>query len=144
MTTNAGSGGTSGILGFGENAASRENDRTVKALGEFLKPEFLNRVDEIITFRSLTMDDFRKIAVLQLTDSASVLADKRIRLTWTDEAAAFVAEKSYSVKFGARNMRRYIQTEIEDKIASEIIHAQGKVSAVHVDVDDHSLVVRVI
>ena len=102
----------------------------------------MNRIDEIITFRSLDKQNFVSIAALMLSECAVALSEKGIRLTWTDEAVQYIAENSYSVKYGARNMRRYIQTEVEDRIASAIIAAYGKITAVDVDVCDGMLTVR--
>ena len=116
--------------------------QTMKALSDFLRPEFLNRVDEIITFRTLSQEDFCAIAGLMMGDCAAVLADKGMRLTWTDKALKLIAEKSYSSKYGARNMRRYIQTEVEDRIAGEIISQHGSVSALHVSVRDEAIAVQ--
>jgi len=116
----------------------------MKALSEFLRPEFLNRVDEIITFNSLTPENFKEIAVIMLDDLKKTLADKFISFSYTDALAGLVAEKSYSVKYGARNMRRFIQTEIEDRIAGRIIEARGKLSAVSADVSDGEITVSAI
>ncbi len=144
MTTNAGSADVSAPAGFTDAPQALANDKTEKALAGFLRPEFLNRVDEIITFRSLSAEDFRGIASLMLGDCAKALAEKNIRLTWTDAAAALIAEKSYSAKYGARNMRRYIQREVEDKIAGEIVRMQGNLSAVDLDALGGSLHVSAI
>jgi ATP-dependent Clp protease ATP-binding subunit ClpA len=95
--------------------------KTEKALSAFLKPEFINRVDEIITFRSLDTEDFSKIAKIMLGELREVLLEKGMELVCTDEPVRCVAEKSYSHKYGARNMRRFIQREIEDKLAEIII-----------------------
>ena len=142
MTTNAGSSKMSNTAGFAENQHSAAHDRTMKALSEFLRPEFLNRVDEIITFHTLTQDDFTAIAALMMGDCAAVLADKGMKLSWTDKALKLIAEKSYSSKYGARNMRRYIQTEVEDRVAAEIIAQHGQVSALHVSVRDGAVAVQ--
>ncbi|MBE6598079.1 MAG: ATP-dependent Clp protease ATP-binding subunit [Ruminococcaceae bacterium] len=140
MTTNAGSGKTDAPAGFGQpsdNAKTAADDRakekTRRALEEFLRPEFINRVDEIITFRSLDRDDFVKIASIMLNDLASVLAEKGITASFTESCTNHVAEKSYSAKYGARNMRRFIQTSIEDLIAEEIISKKGDITALTVD-----------
>jgi len=142
MTTNAGSAAQSAPAGFSDNPNVQAKERTERALAEFLRPEFLNRIDEIITFRSLDKQNFVSIAALMLSECAVALSEKGIRLTWTDEAVQYIAENSYSVKYGARNMRRYIQTEVEDRIASAIIAAYGKITAVDVDVCDGMLTVR--
>ena len=121
MTTNAGSESRSGIVGFASDSSKNEADRTEKALSTFLRPEFINRVDEIITFRSLNVDDFGKIAHIMLSQLAEVLAEKGIKLEYDAEVAEVVAKGSFSEKYGARNMRRYIQKNIEDKLAEKII-----------------------
>ena len=144
MTTNAGSFGSAQTPGFSENQSKSRSDKTMKALSEFLRPEFLNRVDEIITFNSLTPENFKEIAVIMLDDLKKTLADKFISFSYTDALAGLVAEKSYSVKYGARNMRRFIQTEIEDRIAGRIIETRGKLSAVSADVSDGEITVSAI
>ncbi len=121
MTTNAGSDKSAATLGFSSERAGLSDSATEKALSQFLRPEFLNRVDEIITFNSLTPDDFGNIAKIMLNELATALAEKGINLKYTDSAAKLIAEKSYSHKFGARNMRRYIQKNVEDQLAELII-----------------------
>ena len=121
MTTNAGSSVGSARAGFGMEGASLAENKTEKSLSEFLRPEFINRIDEIITFRPLEEDDFARIAAIMLGELRDALAERDIKFSWTDEAAALIAKNSYSRKYGARNLRRYIQTEVEDKLASEII-----------------------
>ena len=142
MTTNAGSDVSSSVSGFAASADERAKERTEKALLGFLRPEFLNRVDEVITFNALTKDDFGKIAHLMLDQLAAALAEKKITLTYTDAAADFIAEKSYSQKYGARNMRRYMQTEVEDALAEKIIASYDhRVTAARVDADGEKLVI---
>ena len=121
MTTNAGSDRSATYAGFSYDTRSSASAKTEKALETFLRPEFINRVDEIITFRSLDEKDFVKIAGIMINELAAVLSEKEIKLTCTDEALAVIAEKSFSAKFGARNMRRFIQTNIEDALAEQII-----------------------
>ncbi len=121
MTTNAGSDRSATHAGFSYDEKSIAETKTEKALATFLRPEFINRVDGIITFRSLDENDFAKIAKIMTDELASVLAEKDIMLKVTDEALHIIAEKSFSVKFGARNMRRFIQTNIEDVLAEQII-----------------------
>ena len=142
MTTNAGSDVSSSVSGFAASADVRAKERTEKALLGFLRPEFLNRVDEVITFNALTKDDFGKIARLMLDQLAAALAEKKITLTYTDAAADFIAEKSYSQKYGARNMRRYMQTEVEDALAEKIIASYDRrVTAARVDADGEKLII---
>jgi ATP-dependent Clp protease ATP-binding subunit ClpA len=120
MTTNAGSN-RSNALGFSSDSESVAESTTQKALSEFLRPEFLNRVDEIITFNSLTSEDFTHIVKIMLGELQNALAEKGIALKYTDSASKLIAERSYSHKYGARNMRRYIQKNVEDKLAELII-----------------------
>ncbi len=121
MTTNAGSQNATAPIGFGVSDGDREEDATHKALSTFLRPEFINRVDEVITFRSLDRTDFVAIARIMLDELAEALAEKALTFRYTDEAAARVAEQSFSAKYGARNMRRYIQRYVEDPIAEAVI-----------------------
>ena len=139
MTTNAGSNGNAHATGFTGDPQKSAKEHTVKALSEFLRPEFLNRIDEIITFNSLNRENFADIASIMLGELAAPLSEKFIRFTFTDEVSAYVAEKAYSEKYGARNMRRFIQTEIEDKIASLVVDSMGKVTAVSTFVSDGAL-----
>lgn len=121
MTTNAGSEKSSANVGFVGTEGGITEARTEKALSSFLRPEFINRVDEIVVFKSLTRENFKLIARIMLNDLGGVLAEKGISFEYTDDVAALVAEKSYSVKYGARNMRRFIQREIEDRLAEIMI-----------------------
>jgi ATP-dependent Clp protease ATP-binding subunit ClpB/ATP-dependent Clp protease ATP-binding subunit ClpC len=121
MTTNAGSNRSSSIMGFSQDAQSSAQNNTEKALAEFLRPEFINRVDEVITFRSLNEADFVKIADIMLAQLASVLSERGFAFEWTQAAAALIAKESFSQKYGARNMRRYIQKHVEDALAEIIV-----------------------
>jgi ATP-dependent Clp protease ATP-binding subunit ClpA len=121
MTTNAGSTHSSGTVGFSGSEQSREEQKTEKALSAFLRPEFLNRIDEIITFRSLDEQDFVRIARIMLGDLTTALAEKDMTFTYTEEAVLLIAKNSFSHKYGARNMRRYIQRSVEDPLAERII-----------------------
>lgn len=141
MTTNAGSSGTTASAGFSDNHYAQTRDKTMKALSDFLRPEFLNRVDEIITFNSLQMENFVSIARIMLSDLEAALRERFITFTYTDAAAQRIAKDSYSAKFGARNMRRYIQTAVEDKIAEKIVMSHGDVSAVTVDADENGMII---
>ncbi|MBR6808628.1 MAG: AAA family ATPase, partial [Clostridia bacterium] len=144
MTTNAGSTNFTSPVGFGGGGESVSSERTMKALSEFLRPEFINRVDEIITFRSLTPEDFTKIAEIMTGDLIRLLEEKGIKLSVSEAMNRYIAEKSYSVKYGARNMRRFIQTELEDRIAESIISSRGELSAVVADVVNGECVVRAV
>jgi ATP-dependent Clp protease ATP-binding subunit ClpA len=142
MTTNAGSSTGSTPAGFGNTAHEAEKERTEKALHSFLRPEFINRIDEIIVFRSLEKEDFVRIAKIMLNDLANALAEKGIKFVFTDDVCNYIAEKSYSRKYGARNMRRYIQTEIEDKLANAMIfEVKGPLAAASVDIKDGKIAV---
>ena len=121
MTTNAGSDNSSSTVGFFSSENTLSHDKTMKALSSFLRPEFINRVDEIITFNSLTEENFKHIAVIMLDELKSALAEKNIRFTYSDEAVAYIAQNSFSQKFGARNMRRFIRCNVEDQLAERII-----------------------
>ncbi len=124
MTTNAGSSMSSSPAGFTETVEALAAEKTEKALSEFLRPEFINRVDEIVTFRSLSESDFVEIARIMTGDLAKALSERDIRLTVKEEALRKIAHESYSQKFGARNMRRYIERHIEDELAAQIINAR--------------------
>ena len=121
MTTNAGSDNSGATVGFFSEEGVASESKTMKALSSFLRPEFINRVDEIITFRSLDEKDFEKIACIMLDELKTALAEKNITFTYSDEAVADIARNSYSRKFGARNMRRYIRSHVEDQLAEKII-----------------------
>ncbi len=137
MTTNAGSNYISSPAGFGKTASENNESRTMKALSEFLRPEFLNRVDEIITFESLTEENFIGIASIMLSQLAKALSEHGVLLDYTDKVTEFTAKRSYSQKYGARNMRRFIESNIEDKIAEKIIGSyEQKISHVSLDVSE--------
>ena len=121
MTTNAGSDRSAATAGFHATEEEASDERTQRALAQFLRPEFINRVDEVVTFRSLDKNDFVRIADIMLGQLCEVLEEKEIKLIIGDGVPAYVAEKSYSHRFGARNMRRFIQKEIEDRLAAALI-----------------------
>jgi len=123
MTTNAGSNTKVGSVGFGRTANEQNKERAMKALQDFLRPEFINRVDEIICFNQLTEADFRRIAVLMLSELKTSMEEKGITLMWEDSLIDYLVRKGYSVTYGARNLRRLIQRELEDAIASRIIES---------------------
>ena len=144
MTTNAGSSGGANIPGFGSDSGKLAENRTEKALSEFLRPEFLNRVDEIITFRSLDKGDFAEIAKIMLGDLSRALWEKGIILRYTDAVPRYIADRSYSVKYGARNMRRFISREIEDVAAEKIISGYDRhITEISIDAADGKLLVDV-
>ena len=140
LTTNAGSEKNNAVSGFSTDRKAQTEDRVEKALAKFLRPEFINRIDEIITFRHLNKDDFAKIADIMLKQLKDHLIEKGIKLTYTDEALRLIAEESYSEKFGARNMRRYIERSVEDNIANLIIDSMpNKIYAIAITVSDGKL-----
>ena len=144
MTTNAGSSTGKNNAGFGSTTQEISEARTEKALSEFLRPEFINRVDEIITFRSLSQDDFVKIAAIMMGDLKKAVAEHGLDLSWTDAALKYIAEKSYSVKFGARNMRRFITKNVEDPAAEKLINGYANgYKLIEVDSDGETLTVDV-
>ena len=126
MTTNAGSNTKGGALGFGGTVSDMGREKAIKALNDFLRPEFINRVDEIVYFNSLTEDDFKRIAVLMLNETREAIAERGITLTWDDALVDYLVKKSYSATYGARNLRRTIQRDVEDAIAQKIIDCRGE------------------
>ena len=126
MTTNAGSNSKSGSVGFGGSISDMSRERTMKALNEFLRPEFINRVDEVICFNQLTEENFRAIAGLMLGELRDVMKEKNIALTWDDSLVDYLVKKAYSVTYGARNLRRTIQKDIEDVLAQRIVENRGR------------------
>lgn len=124
MTSNAGSDNkAAGAVGFGKSGDEQGRERVMKALRDFLRPEFLNRVDEIVYFHQLTEENFRGIAAIMLSELQTSLADKGLHFTWDDSLVDVLVKKSYSAVYGARNLRRTIQKEIEDPMATQIINA---------------------
>ena len=145
MTTNAGSEHSSGAAGFASSQKDVAETQTMRALSGFLRPEFINRVDEVITFNSLTEDNFASIAEIMLGELKTALLEKDILLSWSEEVPAYIGKHSYSHKFGARNMRRYICRTIEDPLAEEIIAGYGKsLSKATISIEDDKPVVRCI
>ena len=142
MTTNAGSTYSHNRAGFSDSQKAVVEDKTRRALEDFLRPEFINRVDEIITFNPLSEENFKSIADIMLSDLATVLDKKGIESEFTPAAREYIAKKSYSVKFGARNMRRLIQSEIEDKIAELIVAKRGQLDKITVDADENGITVK--
>ena len=142
MTTNAGSDKRTGSVGFNMNADEQGKEKAVKALNDFLRPEFINRVDEIIYFHRLTEENIRAIASLMLEDLRTAMAERGTALTWDESVIAYLAEKGYSAVYGARNLQRLIQKDIEDAIATEIIdHLKGAAKTVGLSVQDGKIVV---
>ena len=125
MTTNAGSNTNTLTVGFGGTVGDMGREKALKALNDFLRPEFLNRVDEIIYFNSLTEENFASIAVLMLEEVRDVMRGNGIDLTWDDSVPAYLVRKGFSAVYGARNLRRLIQKEVEDEVAARMIEARG-------------------
>ena len=121
MTSNAGSNQKGGSVGFGRSLTEQSKEKAMKALGEFLRPEFINRVDEIVCFNQLSEDNFRGIADIMLAELQQSLEGRGIAFTWDESVKDYLVKKSYSVAYGARNLRRTIQTDLEDPIAERII-----------------------
>ena len=121
MTSNAGSDRRDGSVGFGRSASEQNKEKAMKSLSDFLRPEFLNRVDEIICFNRLSEEDFRGIAKIMLGELKSNLDERGIHLYWEDSVVDYLVKKSYSLTYGARNLRRTIQKDLEDAIAERII-----------------------
>ena len=129
MTTNAGSNSKSGSVGFGGSLSDMNRERTMKALNDFLRPEFLNRVDEVVCFRQLTEENFRAIAALMLGEVRDLLEEKNIALSWDQSVLDYLVKQAYSVTYGARNLRRLIQKNIEDVLAQKIIERRGETTS---------------
>lgn len=145
MTSNAGSSKAEFALGFGKTEDEATKERIMKALREFLRPEFLARVDDVIVFRNLDKNDFKGIAALVLDEYIESLAEKGIKFTYDDASAAYIAEKSAGGKSGARDIRSYIRQNVEDKIATEIInHGEGVLKSIALSVKDDDLHLDVI
>ena len=121
MTSNAGSNQKGGSVGFGRSLTEQSKEKAMKALGEFLRPEFINRVDEIVCFNQLSEDNFRGIADIMLAELQQSLEGRGSAVTWDESVKDYLVKKSYSVAYGARNLRRAIQTDLEDPIAERII-----------------------
>ncbi len=137
MTTNAGSEGRVGGMGFGKTDADMVKDKTMKALRDFLRPEFINRVDEIITFNHLSEENFLGIADIMLNELRDSLSERGLELTWEEELRHFLTKKAYSVVYGARNLRRTIQKELEDPISEKIIDSfENPISTIRIRVAD--------
>ena len=123
MTSNAGSNEKGGSVGFSRSLTEQSKEKALKALGEFLRPEFINRVDEIVCFNRLSEDNFRAIADIMLGELRDALDARGVQFSWDESVKDFLVKKSYSVAYGARNLRRTIQTDLEDPIAERIIRS---------------------
>ena len=143
MTSNAGSERKEGTVGFGHTVNEQNRDRAMKALSEFLRPEFLNRVDEVICFNRLDEKNFAGITRIMLDELQKSLEDKGLHFTWDEDVEDYLVKKSYSATYGARNLRRTIQKELEDVMAAQIIDSyEHPVTQIHASMEDGKLVVR--
>ena len=137
MTSNAGSEGGVSAMGFGRTDNDQVREKTMKALHSFLRPEFLNRVDEIITFRHLDKADFRKIADIMLRELQISLAERGLSLSWEPDVEEKLVSDAFSTEYGARNLRRTIQRQLEDPVSEAIIDSfETPISAIHAVLTD--------
>ena len=139
MTSNAGSSFNTSGLGFAKSEEDISKDKAMKALGEFLRPEFLSRVDEVVVFKPLSLEAYNGIAHLMIGEMKEPLGEKNITLNVTDAAYDLVAKKASGGKFGGRDVRRIVRKDIEDKVANIIVEADGNVSEINVDADSDEI-----
>ena len=140
MTSNAGSNQKGGSVGFGRSLTEQSKEKAMKALGEFLRPEFINRVDEIVCFNQLSEDNFRGIADIMLKELQESLSTRGLTLSWDDDLRRLLVKKAYSVTYGARNLRRTIQKELEDPISEAIIDSfEHPISAIRIRVEGETV-----
>ncbi len=144
MTSNAGSATGGTPAGFGRTVSQMSRERAMKALEDIMRPEFLNRIDEIIAFNQLTEADFRRISSIMLGELRDTLSDKGIRLTWDDSLLDWLTEKSFSIKFGARNLRRLIEKEIENPLATAIVTGDRPLTGAYLRAADGKMVLETI
>ena len=140
MTSNAGSNRGSGALGFAKTKNEASKERALKALNEFLRPEFIGRVDEVVVFNDLSLDDYKRIAVLMLSELVDPLADKGITFTWNDEAVSLIAEKSVDGPRGARDLRNVIRKNVEDVITERIVNAETEIKSVNLTTEGDKII----
>ena len=143
LTTNAGSNTRTGTLGFGLSADDQSRERAQRALNEFLRPEFLNRLDEIVYFNHLTVENFRAIASLMLGEVRTAMAERGMTLHWTPAVVDYLVAKGYSETYGARNLRRTIQRDVEDAIASAVVAQRKAAGDVAIDAQNDRIVVTI-
>ena len=137
MTSNAGSEGGVSSMGFGRTQQDQVKEKTMKALQSFLRPEFLNRVDEIITFNHLTEENFLNIADIMLGELRTSLEGRGLAFTWDDSLRDYLVKQAYSITYGARNLRRTIQRSLEDPISEAIIDSfESPISGIHAYVEN--------
>ena len=137
MTSNAGADSGAAAMGFGRTQNDQVKEKTMKALQGFLRPEFLNRVDEIITFNHLSQENFLNIADIMMKELQQSLTTRGLSFTWDESIRSYLVEKAYSVTYGARNLRRTIQRSLEDPISEVIIDSFEKpITKIHAYVED--------
>ena len=142
MTSNAGSDRKTGSVGFNQSVDEQDKEKAVKALNEFLRPEFINRVDDIICFHKLTEENCKGIAALMMGQLRDAMAERGMHLRWDDSVIDYLVEKGYSMTYGARNLQRVIEKDVEDAIATELIdHRQSAAGEIGVSVRDGKIVV---
>ena len=143
MTSNAGSDArtSAGSVGFGRTADEQGKERAMKALEGFLRPEFINRVDEIVYFNKLTEENFKAIAGIMLGELRDNLKERGITFTWDEALLDHLVKKSFSATYGARNLRRQIQKDLEDGIATKLIDSYlHPLHSIHASADGDSVV----
>ncbi len=144
MTSNAGSEGRVGGMGFGKSENDMAKEKTMKALRDFLRPEFINRVDEIISFNHLSVENFLGIADIMLSELKESLANRGLTLTWDESLRQLLVKEAYSVTYGARNLRRTIQRQLEDPISEKIIDSfETPISSIHITAEEGKVVLSV-
>ena len=136
MTSHAGSTDKSIGVGFNRTETEVSKDKAMKGLREFLRPEFISRIDEVVVFRNLTKENFQKIAALMLDEMKQPLAEKNITLQYSDAALAAIAEEAYGKPYGARDIRRVIRQKVEDAVASLIIDSDGTLSTISIGAEN--------
>ena len=136
MTSNAGSTDKSIGVGFNRTETEVSKDKAMKGLREFLRPEFISRIDEVVVFRNLTKENFQKIAALMLDEMKQPLAEKNITVKYSDAALAAIAEEAYGKPYGARDIRRVIRQKVEDAVASLIIDSDGTLSTISIGAEN--------
>ena len=141
MTSNAGSTDKSIGVGFNRTENEISRDKAIKGLREFLRPEFMSRIEEIVGFRQLAKEDFARIAALMLEEMREPLAEKNISFTYTEAVLSVIAEKSYGKPYGARDIRRVIREEIEDKIADIIVNSASSTDVLEIYEKDGGIAV---
>lgn len=136
MTSNAGSDRLDGTVGFGKTVTQQSQDKAMRALSEIMRPEFINRIDEVIAFNQLSEENFAQIARIMMGELIDTLNKNGISLDFDENVIDFLVKMSYSIKYGARNLRRFIQKQIEDKAAGAIIAAYNSpITQIHVSVE---------